>query len=205
LIDTNKKIRRLEMIKHIIIIILFSAVVITTVYAGETRNIVLEIGSFKDFTYVNSSLGFSIDLPAWKSVRKFKKNIAQEEDIDYDFGYMNLFLFSKYPQLPGIPDNPEMNMAVHQAKDQSLKSHIEKQNYANIKKGKITGKDIYTIQRLIQPKDHQTGKPLDHLAPIHLKFIVFKKNGLIGEIGILYRNTEQEKELNNILGTIQLK
>ncbi len=172
--------------------------------SAKDEGVAFEWGYFEGSVYINPTLGFSIDLPQWESVRKFKKDIAQEEHVDYFFGQMNLFLFSKYPQSPDIRHNPEMWMAVYHVKEQSLESHIEEQNYVILEKGKISGKDIYTIRLLIQPKDHKTGRPLDHLPPIHRKFIIFKKDGLVGEIGILCQTDEEEKELGKILETIQL-
>ena len=167
--------------------------------------VAFEGGYFEGSVYINPSLGFSIDLPQWETVRKVKKDIAQEEDIGYSFGYMDLFLFSKYPQSPDIPENPEMCLLVAHVKERSLESYIKEHYSKNMEKGKNSGKDVYTVRLSYPVKDHETGRPLDHLPPINRKIIFFKKNDLVGMMGIMYQNEEQGKELDEILGTIKLK
>lgn len=167
--------------------------------------VAFEWGYFDGYVYINPSLGFSIDLPQWETVRKVQKDLSQEEGVGYFFGQMNLFLFNKYPQAPDILYNPEMCLSVVHVKAKSLESYLEENDYKNIEKEKISGKDIYTFRRSYPVRDHETGRPLDHLSFINQKIIFFKKNGLIGEMGIKYGNDEQERELAVILETIQLK
>ena len=167
--------------------------------------VAFEQGFFEGSVYINPSLGFSIDLPQWETVRKVQKELSQEADIGYFFGRMNVLLFDRYPQSPDILNNPEMCLSVVHVKAKSLESYLEENGYKNIEKEKISGKDIYTFRRSYPVRDHDTGRPLDPPSLIHLKIIFFKKNGLIGEMGIKYGNDEQERELARILGTIQLK
>ncbi len=181
--------------------------------AVKDGGVAFDLGYFEESVYINPILGFSIDFPQWETVRKVKKDHAREERIGSIFGQTTLFLFNKYTQSPDIRNNPEVWMGVCHVKEQSLESFAEKEKKdigydmtpVIMKKGKMSGKDIYTIQYSIQPMDHKTGRPLDHLPPIHRKIIIFKKNGFVGKMGIMYRNDEQGKELDKILGTIQLK
>lgn len=163
-----------------------------------------EWGYFEGDVYINPTLGFSIDLPQWETLPRVKQDIAREGGIGYFFGYMHLFLTSKYPQSPDIPENPEMCLSVAHVKDKSLEFYIKENGYKNMEKGKISGKDIYTVRLSYPVKDHETGRPLDHLPLIHRKIIFFKKNGLVGEMGIMFQNEEYGKELDKILGTIKL-
>ncbi len=174
--------------------------------------VVFEWGYFEGSVYINPTLGFSIDFPQWETVPKVKKDHAREERISYLFGQMTLFLFNKYPQSPDIRNNPEVWMGISHIKEQSLESFAEKEKKdigydltpVIMKKGEMSGKDVYTIRYSIQPMDHETGRPLDHLVPINRKIIIFKKNGLLGMIGVKYWDDEQEKELEAILATIKL-
>lgn len=167
--------------------------------------VAFERGYFEGSVYINPSLGFSITLPQWDTLRKVQKDVAREEGIGCFFGYMNLFLISKYLQTRAFPENPEMCLSVANVKEKSLESYLKENGYKNIEKGNISGKEIYTVRRSYPPKDHKIGRPLDHLPLIHRKAIFFKKNGLVGEMGIMYQNDEQGKELDKVLGTIQLK
>lgn len=166
--------------------------------------VAFEWGYFEGSVYTNPGLGFSIALPQWETVQEVQKYIARKQGVDYFFGYMHLFLFSKYPQSPDIRENPEMCLSVAHVKEKSLESYLKENDYKNIEKGKISGKDVYTVRRSSPVKDHDTGRPLDHLPPINRKIIFFKKNDLVGEMGIMYRNEEQGKEMDAILETIQL-
>jgi len=202
---------RFDTMKFAFALILGLTFLCNTVFS-DGEEAFLKMGYFDNTAYVNPSLGLSISLPQWEAVQRLKQETAHAEKISLnDFAHMNIFLLHKYPQSTDNPYNPEIWLGVYNDKVQTLKSFVEKtqrdlapdMSSVKMEKGKIADKEIFTITYTRHPMD-QRGQPLYHLDPVNRKIVIFKKEGLVGEVGILYWNDEQEQELNRILETIKL-